>query len=146
MNMDIWVVGTSNKLFIRGSYTETKLKKKSNYWQNSVLCDGSILHSPFSISFWHDRFVSKYCAFILSTFNYKMVLEFFKKGFCFSENLFHKVCKTFKTSRDCRIKTCWSLRRRATLNFFYKQPVYKQLTLRWQIAKLSNFQGSTLFA
>ena len=25
MNVDIWVVGSSNQLFIRGSYTETKL-------------------------------------------------------------------------------------------------------------------------
>ena len=29
MNMDFWVVGTSNQLFITGSYTETKLKKKT---------------------------------------------------------------------------------------------------------------------
>ena len=28
MNMDIWVVVTSNQLFTRGSYTETKFKKK----------------------------------------------------------------------------------------------------------------------
>ena len=28
MNMDIWVVGTSNQLFIAGSYTETKFSKK----------------------------------------------------------------------------------------------------------------------
>ena len=27
-NMGIWVVGTLNQLFIRGSYTETKLSKK----------------------------------------------------------------------------------------------------------------------
>ena len=27
-NMGIWVVGTSNQLFIRGSYTETKFSKK----------------------------------------------------------------------------------------------------------------------
>ena len=27
MNVDIWVVGSSNQLFIRGSYTETKLIK-----------------------------------------------------------------------------------------------------------------------
>ena len=33
MNMDIWVVGTPNQLFRRGSYTETKFsKKKSSYW------------------------------------------------------------------------------------------------------------------
>ena len=28
MNMDIWVVGKSNQLFIRGSETETKVPKK----------------------------------------------------------------------------------------------------------------------
>ena len=27
--MDFWVVGTSNQLFITGSYTETKFKKKA---------------------------------------------------------------------------------------------------------------------
>ena len=27
-NMGIWVVGTSNQLFIRGSYTETKYSNK----------------------------------------------------------------------------------------------------------------------
>ena len=28
MNMDIWIVGTSNQHFITGSYTETKFPKK----------------------------------------------------------------------------------------------------------------------
>ena len=43
-NIGIWVVGTKNQLFIRGSSTETKLSEKSSsYWQNSVLCDRSIL-------------------------------------------------------------------------------------------------------
>ena len=28
MNIDIWVVGTSNQVFIRGSTTETKFPKK----------------------------------------------------------------------------------------------------------------------
>ena len=27
MNMDIWLVGTSNQVFLRGSYTETKISK-----------------------------------------------------------------------------------------------------------------------
>ena len=45
-NMDIWVVGTTNQLFTRGSLTETKFSK-SSYWQNSVLCDRYILQSPF---------------------------------------------------------------------------------------------------
>ena len=28
MNMDIWVAGTSNQLFIAGSYTKAKFQKK----------------------------------------------------------------------------------------------------------------------
>ena len=42
-NMDIWVVGTSNWLFLRGSKTGTNFPKKSRYWQNFTLCDRSIL-------------------------------------------------------------------------------------------------------
>ena len=39
MNMGIWIVNTSNQLFIRGSNAETKFekKKKNSYWQNSAL-------------------------------------------------------------------------------------------------------------
>ena len=44
MNRDIWVVGTSNLFFMRGSFTETKFsKKKTSSWQDSVLCDRLIL-------------------------------------------------------------------------------------------------------
>ena len=45
-DLGVWATGTSNELFIRGSSTETKFSKKySSYWQNSVLCDRSILYS-----------------------------------------------------------------------------------------------------
>ena len=57
MNMDIWVVGTSNQLFKRGSYTEIKFSKKYySLSQNSVLCDMSILYSSFCfhIGFWQE--------------------------------------------------------------------------------------------
>ena len=76
MNMDIWVVGTLNQLFIRGSKTETKFLKKSSCWQNLVLCNRFNLYSctPYSIClntdfFWQVSFVWKRCVFILSTFN-----------------------------------------------------------------------------
>ena len=36
MNMDIWVVGTSNQLFLKGSYTEAKFSKKT---KNKVVTD-----------------------------------------------------------------------------------------------------------
>ena len=36
---------------LRGSYTEIKFSKKSiSYLQNSVLCDRSILYTPFYLS------------------------------------------------------------------------------------------------
>ena len=48
MNMDIWVVGTSNQSLIAGSYTKTKsLKKKNRYWQNCVPRDRSIFRGLF---------------------------------------------------------------------------------------------------
>ena len=36
INMDIWVIGTSNQLFIRGSYTQTKFSK--NWSVAKLLC------------------------------------------------------------------------------------------------------------
>ena len=42
-NMGVWAVGTLSQLFIGGYRTETKLKKISSYWQNSVLCDRPFL-------------------------------------------------------------------------------------------------------
>ena len=45
-NTSIWIVGTSNQLFIR----VFKLKQNCRYWQNFVLCDKSILYSPFYLS------------------------------------------------------------------------------------------------
>ena len=45
MDMDIWVVAISNQVFMRGSYTKQKFyKNKGRYWQNTVLCDCSILY------------------------------------------------------------------------------------------------------
>ena len=44
-NMGIWIVGTTNQLFMRDSETETKFSKNKStyYWQISVLFDRSIL-------------------------------------------------------------------------------------------------------
>ena len=41
-----------------------------------------------NIGFWHGSIIWKRCVFNLSTFNLKTLLQFFEKGFCFSENLF----------------------------------------------------------
>ena len=51
INMGIWVVGTSNQLFNEILKLKQNLQKKySSYWLNSVLCDRSILYSPFFLS------------------------------------------------------------------------------------------------
>ena len=48
----IWVVCTSNQPFKTDSYNERKfLKKWSSYWKNPVVCDRSILYSPFYFSY-----------------------------------------------------------------------------------------------
>ena len=96
MNMDIWVVATSNQLFIRSSYTETKFsKKQSSYWQK--LC-----------SLW------KCCIFNLST--NRWYSSFLKKVFVFWKICFKvEVLKTFKISIYFYIKTYRCLKRRDIL-------------------------------
>ena len=50
-NMDIWVAGTLNLVFIRGSYNEIKSSKKlRSSWKNSVLFVRSILYFLFYLS------------------------------------------------------------------------------------------------
>ena len=75
MNMEIWLAGLSNQIFIKRTYTETKFsKKQSSYWHNSFLpfvivpfcTPHSICHN---IGFWQGCFVWKYCIFNFSTFN-----------------------------------------------------------------------------
>ena len=47
MNIDIWVVGTSNQVFIRGFHIEKKNQKSKVVTGKTVLCDRSILYSSF---------------------------------------------------------------------------------------------------
>ena len=55
MNMNIWVVGTSNQLFTTNF---SKKKKKNSCWQNSIFCDRSILYSPFYCLSVFDHFMN----------------------------------------------------------------------------------------
>ena len=65
MDIDIWVIGTLNQLFRRGSYTQIKSLKKKNkkkkisLWKNPVLCDKSIFLLPilFILTLTFDRAV-----------------------------------------------------------------------------------------
>ena len=50
MNMCVWGVGTVTRLFVTDSYTQIKFsKKQSRQWEKSILCERSILYSPFNL-------------------------------------------------------------------------------------------------
>ena len=90
MNMDICVVGTSNQLFRRGSYSETKYSKNNLVTgKTPSFMIGSFYNSHsicLKIGFWQGNFVWKYCTFNLSNLNQKTILQFFEKGSRLSEN------------------------------------------------------------
>ena len=50
MTINILTVGTLNQIFISGSYTERQFCKNYCHWQDSLLCDRSILCSSFFLS------------------------------------------------------------------------------------------------
>ena len=47
-----------------------------------------VVEVAFNFDFWQGTFVWKCCVFNLNPFNKKTVIQFFEKGFPFSENLF----------------------------------------------------------
>ena len=103
MNMNIWVVGTLNQLFIKGSYAETKFSKKwSRYWQSCILCDRSILYSPFLfvLTLVSERSVLYgYVMFsIIVLLTTKLLSSFFKKMFSFFRKFVSKL-KYWKHSK-----------------------------------------------
>ena len=76
--MYIWVIGTFNQLFVRGFYTQIKFSKKTERvsGKNSFFVIGSfVLPIQFVLILAFDRVVL-------------YLLQFFKKSFSFSENLF----------------------------------------------------------
>ena len=96
MDMDIWFVGTSNQLFITGSYTETKLAKNKVDTGKTAF----IVIDPFcashsiclNIGFWEGSFVCMDMLRFHSVFNCKTVLYFLiEKVFIFQKISF-KVC------------------------------------------------------
>ena len=121
MNMDIWVVGTSNQLFIRGSYTETKFSKKSEHlleklrslWQvHFALPMIFVLTLASESAFFYGNVA--FSIFVLST--KKRYSSFLKKLFFLQKICFKvKVLKTSEISSNCNIKTCRSLKRRVIM-------------------------------
>ena len=130
--MDIWVVGTSNQLYLRRSKTGTNYPKKitqlltklHSLWQFHF-----IITILFVLTLVSDRVVStkkRYSSFLRKVFVFQKI--------CFKA----KVLKKFETFTDCHIKTCRSLKRRAILKIpstvfrrTYALPVgFKMKTLR----------------
>ena len=73
MNIDIWVVGTTNEIFAKGSETEARfLKNELITGKMSFFVIGSFC-TPHSncvgMNFWQGSFVWKCCVFNLSSFN-----------------------------------------------------------------------------
>ena len=101
MNMDIWVLGTLNLVFIWGSSNEIKFSKKQKCsWKNSVLFalalafDKAVLYRNvvFSIIVLSSR---KWCS------------SFLKKDLVFQKTCFKfKVTKTLKIPSDYHVKSC----------------------------------------
>ena len=114
------------------------MKKESGYWQNSVLCDRLILYSPHSIClnivFWQSSFVRECYVANHSTFNWKTVLQSFKKFAFFRKFISNLVLKLFKIPSDCHIKACRFLKWRAVLKIpIIKEPMFFLLALKWNL-------------
>ena len=140
--MDIWVVGTSNELFIRGSWTETKFSKnkvvagKTPFFEIGPFCNH---HSIFlNIGCWYVSFLWNDAFSILVLSTEKRYYSLLKKVFVFQKIWFKvKILKSVKISRDCHIKTCRSLKRRVILKIpstvFLEESMLFLLASKWNL-------------
>ena len=109
----LWVKDTHRE---RAQLNKTPALKKVGIWTfgSWVHQINSLQEVCLNIGFWYDSFVWKWCILVLSTKN--RYSSFLKKFFVFQKICFTvKVLKSFKTSTDCHMKTCRSLKRRAIL-------------------------------
>ena len=100
---------------MRCSYTETRFSQKV-VSAKALLCDWSILNSLFfALTLAFDRKVLHgNVAFSVSLLlNEKQNRSFFKKCFCFAENVFQReIRETFKNLQGVSHKICKSFKRR----------------------------------
>ena len=115
------------------------MKEESGYWQNFVLCDGSILYSPFYLS-QHWLLTEQFCKEMLCCQSYYFQLKKWYSGFlksvCIFQKIYFKVkiLKLFKMSSDCHVKASWSLKWRAILKIpNLKEPMLFLLALKWNL-------------
>ena len=118
--MGIWVVGTSNQLFLRGSKTGANFPKNKVVTGKTPLFEIAhlVVAVLFVLTVVSDRAVlnGNDVFSILVTSTKKHYSRFSKKVLVFQKICFNvKVLKTFETFTGCNIKTCRSLKRRAIL-------------------------------
>ena len=95
-NVDIWIVGTSNQLFIR-AWKYNVVTGKTPFFVIGSLCTYPSVY--LNTGFWFGSFCMKIiCIFILSTFNWKMIPQFFRKRFSFYRKSVSKL-KYWKRSK-----------------------------------------------
>ena len=112
MNMDIWVVGALNLVFIRGLYNEIKFSKNKGvhgktlfFWQGQFCTPHSIclLTLVFDKTFLYENVT--FSILILSS--KKRYSSFLKKHLVFQKTCFKvKVMKLLKISGDYHVTTC----------------------------------------
>ena len=127
--MGIWIVNTSNQLFIRGSNAETKFAKKKKQLLAKLCSSFCLFCTPHSV-FLNNGF--RQCSFygnvafsilVLST---KSITPVLWKRFSYFRKL------SFKISSNCQTKVCQSLKRRAIWKSLV--PLFrKSYALKWNL-------------
>ena len=121
MNMDIWVVGTLNLVFIRGSYNSIKFSKKIKECMEKLrsFCKiNFVLPILFVLTLVFDKAVlyGNVAFPIIVRSSKKHCSSFLKKDLVSQKTCFKvKEIKTLKITSDYHLKTCRSLERRTIL-------------------------------
>ena len=116
MNIDIWVVGTSNQLFIEVLKLKQNFRKKKEQLLANLCYLHFVLPILFVLTLASDSAVlyGNIALSILVLLTIKQHSRFLERNCVFQKIYFKvEVLKTFKSSSDCHIKTCRSLKRRA---------------------------------
>ena len=116
MNIDIWVVGTSNQLFIEVLKLKQNFRKKKEQLLANLRYLHFVLPILFVLTLASDSAVlyGNIALSILVLLTIKQHSRFLERNCVFQKIYFKvEVLKTFKSSSDCHIKTCRSLKRRA---------------------------------
>ena len=119
MSMDIWVVGTLNLVFVRGSYNSIKFSKKIKEFlekRHSFRKVNFVLPILFALTSVFSKAVlyGNVALSIIVLSSKKHCSSLLKKDLVFQKTCFKvKVIKTLKILSESHVKTCQSLEQRA---------------------------------